>query len=257
MVRIDATKLVSMYRKMLEIRYFEETAVELYKAGKLPGFIHLYVGEEAVAVGVCSALGKDDYIVSTHRGHGHLIAKGARLDRMMAELFAKRTGYCKGKGGSMHIADFSIGVVGATGIVGSGIPIADGVALSQKMRGTGRVVVSFFGDGATNTGAFHESLNLASVWELPVVFVCENNLYAVSTAQAMHQRITDISERASSYGMPGTSVDGNDVLAVARAARSAVERARSNEGPSLVECRTSRRLKGPPICREQSRSATP
>ncbi|MBC7189324.1 pyruvate dehydrogenase (acetyl-transferring) E1 component subunit alpha, partial [Candidatus Aerophobetes bacterium] len=227
-------------RRMLEVRYFEEAAVELFQAGRLPGFLHSYLGEEAVAVGVCSALEKGDYITSTHRGHGHVIAKGASLEKMMAELFGKKTGYCKGKGGSMHIADFSIGVVGATGIVGSGIPIATGVALACKMKKTGQVVACFFGDGASNTGAFHEGLNLASVWDLPVIFVCENNLYAESTPQREHQKIKDVSIRAVSYNMPGVTVDGNDVIAVFNAAKKAVERARKGEGPTLIECKTYR-----------------
>jgi len=237
---IGREKLAHMYRKMLEVRYFEETAVKLFQAGRLPGFLHSYLGEEAVAVGVCSALEKEDYITSTHRGHGHVIAKGAQLDRMMAELYGKKTGYCKGKGGSMHIADFSIGVVGATGIVGSGIPIATGVALACKMKKTKRVVACFFGDGASNTGAFHEGLNLASVWDLPVIFVCENNLYAESTPQKEHQKIKDVSIRAGSYGIPGVTVDGNDVMAVFNAAREAVRRAREGEGPTLIECKTYR-----------------
>jgi len=240
MAEIKDKKLVEMYQKMLEIRYFEEAAMELFQAGKLPGFLHSYLGEEAVAVGVCSALRKDDYVTSTHRGHGHVIAKGARLDKMMAELFAKKTGYCKGKGGSMHIADFSIGIVGATGIVGSGIPVATGVALACKMRRSGQVVACFFGDGASNTGAFHEGLNLASVWDLPVIFVCENNQYAESTPQREHQKIKDVSIRAISYGIPGLNVDGNDVVAVFNAARKAVERAREGEGPTLIECKTYR-----------------
>jgi len=241
-MKVEHRKLVWMYRRMLQIRHFEEAAKDLFLRGELPGFLHSYIGQESVAVGVCAALRKDDYITSTHRGHGHVIAKGARLDRMMAELFGKRSGYCKGKGGSMHIADFSRGVVGATGIVGSGIPIANGVALAAKMRRTSQVVASFFGDGATNTGAFHEGLNLASVWDLPVVFVCENNLYAESTPQREHQKITDISLRADAYEMPGMSVDGNNVLSVYEVAARAVDRARAGQGPSLLECKTYRWL---------------
>ncbi len=188
-MQISKEKLREIYEKMLKIRYFEEKARELFTSGEIPGFLHSYLGEEAVATGVCAALEKDDYITSTHRGHGHVIAKGAKLDKMMAELFGKKTGYCKGKGGSMHIADFSIGVVGAIGIVGAGIPIANGVALASKMKKTKRVAVSFFGDGASNQGSFHEALNLASIWDLPVVFICENNSYAESTPQWQHQKI--------------------------------------------------------------------
>ncbi len=240
MIKIDSKKLVEMYRKMLEIRHFEQAAVKLFQSGMLPGFLHSYLGQEAVAVGVCSALQKSDYVLSTHRGHGHVIAKGAQLDRMMAELFAKKTGYCKGKGGSMHIADFSIGIVGATGIVGSGIPIANGVALAARMKKTAQVVACFFGDGASNTGSFHEGLNLASVWNLPVIFICENNCYAESTPQREHQKIKNVSVRATAYDIPGIAVDGNDVVAVFKAAQEAVNRAKSEKGPTLIECKTYR-----------------
>jgi len=233
-------KLKEIYEKMLKIRYFEEKARELFTSGEIPGFLHSYLGEEAVATGVCAALEKDDYITSTHRGHGHLIAKGAKLDKMMAELFGKKTGYCKGKGGSMHIADFSIGVVGAIGIVGAGIPIANGVALTSKLKKTGRVVACFFGDGASNQGAFHEALNLASVWDLPVVFICENNSYAESTPQWQHQKIKDVSIRAISYDIPGVTVDGNDVMAVLEATQKGVRRAREGKGPTLIEAKTYR-----------------
>ncbi|MBI1922717.1 pyruvate dehydrogenase (acetyl-transferring) E1 component subunit alpha [Candidatus Poribacteria bacterium] len=232
--------MFQMYRKMMEIRQFEEAASDLYQRGELPGFLHLYIGEEATAVGVCTNLNDDDYITSTHRGHGHLIAKGGKRHRMMAELFARTTGYCKGKGGSMHIADISLGILGANGVVGAGIPIATGAALSAKMRGAKRVAVSFFGDGATNQGAFHESLNLAAVWELPVVFVCENNQFGMGTPQREHQKVTDISIRATSYGMPGKRVDGNDILEVYDAAHEAVERARAGLGPTLIDCNTYR-----------------
>ncbi|MCK4617740.1 thiamine pyrophosphate-dependent dehydrogenase E1 component subunit alpha, partial [Candidatus Aerophobetes bacterium] len=201
---------------------------------------HSYIGEEAVAVGVCASLNRDDYITSTHRGHGHCIAKGADLKRMMAELYGKETGYCKGKGGSMHIADFSIGILGANGIVGGGIPIATGTALASQYLEDGRVTVCFFGDGASNQGGFHESLNLASLWKLPVVYVCENNLYAETTPQADHQPIRDVADRAKSYNMPGVIVDGNDVLAVYEKVNKAVERARAGRGPTLVECKTYR-----------------
>jgi pyruvate dehydrogenase E1 component alpha subunit len=229
-----------MYRRMLQIRFFEERVFELYGQNLVPGTIHLYTGEEAVAVGACAALRKDDYVTSTHRGHGHCIAKGADLKRTMAEILGKKTGYCKGKGGSMHIADFNIGMLGATAVVGAGLPIAVGAALSAQLRETGQVVVCFFGDGASNQGTFHESLNLASTWRLPVVFVCENNLYAMGTRQTKVMNIRNISDRAAAYGMLGTSIDGNDVLAVYRAATAAVDSARAGKGPTLIECKTYR-----------------
>lgn len=232
--------LVKMYRKMLEIRFFEEKVFGLYGQNLVPGTIHLYAGEEAVAVGVCNALSKDDYITSTHRGHGHCIAKGADLKRTMAEILGKTTGYCKGKGGSMHIADFSIGMLGATAVVGAGLPIAVGAGLSARLRKTGQVVACFFGEGASNQGTFHESINMASAWKLPVIFVCENNLYAMGTRQSRIMNIENIADRAVSYGIPGVSVDGNDVLAVYEAACVAVERARRGEGPTLIECKTYR-----------------
>ena len=233
-------KLVEMYRKMLEIRSFEERVFELYAQNLVPGTIHLYGGEEAVAVGVCSNLRKDDYITSTHRGHGHCIAKGAEPKRVMAEILGKQTGYCKGKGGSMHIADFSVGMLGATAVVGAGIPIAMGAGLSIKLRGTDQVVACFFGDGASNQGTFHEAINMAAVWKLPVIFVCENNLYAMGTRQSIVVLIGNIADRAVAYGIPGIAVDGNDVLAVHEATREAVERARKGEGPTLIECKTYR-----------------
>jgi len=233
-------QLLEMYRKMLTIRLFEEKLAQMFAEGAMPGIAHLYIGEEAMAVGVCSALRPDDYIVSTHRGHGHLIAKGGRPERMMAELFGRVDGYCKGKGGSMHIADLEIGILGAMGIVGSGGPIATGAALSAKMRGTDQVSVSFFGDGASNQGAVHEAANLAGAWKLPLIFVCENNGYAMSTPQSKHQAIRNVADRAAAYGFPGVVVDGNDVLAVYEAAAAAVARARAGEGPSLIEGKTYR-----------------
>ena len=229
-----------MYRKMVEIRLFEEKVFELYGQNLVPGTIHLYTGEEAIAVGVCSTLQKEDYITSTHRGHGHCIAKGAELKRTMAEILGKKTGYCKGKGGSMHIADFNIGMLGATAVVGAGLPIAVGAGLSVKLRGTDQVVACFFGEGASNQGTFHESINLASVWKLPVIFVCENNLYAMGTRQSRVMNIENIADRAVGYGIPGLVVDGNDVLAVYEATQKAVERARKGEGPTLIECKTYR-----------------
>jgi len=232
--------MVEMYQKMLEIRYFEEKVFELYGQNLVPGTIHLYAGQEAVAVGVCANLRKDDYITSTHRGHGHCIAKGGQLGKIMAEILGKKTGYCKGKGGSMHIADFSLGMLGATAVVGAGIPIAAGAGLSIKLRGTSQVVACFFGEGASNQGTFHEGINVASVWTLPVVFVCENNLYAMGTRQSRVMAVENVADRAVAYGIPGAVVDGNDVIAVYEAAHEAVKRAREGKGPTLIECKTYR-----------------
>lgn len=232
--------MVESYRKMVLIRKFEMCASKLFAQNKLPGFLHLYVGEEAVATSVCSALEVTDYITSTHRGHGHLIAKGGDVKKMMAELFAKETGYCKGKGGSMHISDRDKGILGANGIVGAGIPIATGAAFASKYKGDGRVAVSFFGDGAANRGTFHEALNMAAAFKLPAVFVCENNLFAISVCARYHMAISDISDRAAAYGMPGYSIDGNDVELVYETTKAAVERARRGEGPTLIECKTWR-----------------
>jgi len=237
---IEKKKLIEMYTTMVRIRTFEERAAKEFAAGKIPGFVHLYVGEESVATGACANLRPDDYITSTHRGHGHLIAKGGKTDRTMAELFGKKTGYCKGKGGSMHIADVDIGMLGANGIVGAGIPIAGGAALAAKMKGTDQVAICFFGDGATNTTRFHEGVNMASHWKLPVVYVIENNLWAMSTRTTDVSNITNITDRAAAYGIPAVAVEGNDVLAVYEAVGKAVARARKGEGPTLVECRTYR-----------------
>jgi pyruvate dehydrogenase E1 component alpha subunit len=233
-------KLAEMYLKMIQIRCFEEKVFELYGQNLVPGTIHLYAGEEAVAVGVCSNLKTSDYITSTHRGHGHCIAKGAELKQTMAEILGKKTGYCKGKGGSMHIADFKVGMLGATAVVGAGLPIAVGAGLSIKLRKTDQVVACFFGEGASNQGTFHESINLASAWSLPVIFVCENNLYAMGTRQSRIMNIENIADRAAAYGIPGMTVDGNDVLAVHEASQDAVNRARSGAGPTLIECKTYR-----------------
>jgi pyruvate dehydrogenase E1 component alpha subunit len=240
MLPIDKDTALKMYQTMMRIRMFEQRIMELFQQGQLPGFLHVSIGQEAVPTGVCAHLRPNDYISSTHRGHGDVIAKGARLDRMMAELYGKKTGYCKGKGGSMHIADLELGILGANGIVGAGIPIATGTALAFTMRRTDQVAVCFFGDGSTNTGAFHEGMNLASVWNLPVVFVCENNQFAESTPQRVHQKIKDISVRALSYDIPGETVDGMDVLEVYRVAGEAIARARAGGGPTLVECKTYR-----------------
>jgi TPP-dependent pyruvate/acetoin dehydrogenase alpha subunit len=239
-LELDKQKLLQMYRNMLRIRRFEERLAEESAQGNIPGLLHLYVGEEAVAVGACYTLRKEDYITSTHRGHGHCIAKGGDLRKMMAELFGKETGYCKGRGGSMHIAAPDIGIVGCSGIAGAGIPIAAGVGLSIKLRRTDQVCVSFFGDGSSNTGAFHEGMNLAARWELPVVYVLENNLYAISVPISKATRLKNISDRAAAYGMRGVVTDGMDVLSVYEAVMDAVGKARLGEGPTLVECKTYR-----------------
>jgi TPP-dependent pyruvate/acetoin dehydrogenase alpha subunit len=231
------------YRTMVTIRQFETMAGELHAAGKIPGFIHLSIGQEASAVGVCSCLRKDDYLTTTHRGHGHMIAKGADLNKMVAELFGKKTGYCKGKGGSMHIADFSIGILGANGVVAGGLPIIAGAGFSIKMRRTDQAAVCFFGDGASNRGPVHEVMNLAAIWRLPIIFVIENNQYASTTSQLDACSVKDICLRAAGYSMPGVAVDGNDVLCVRQAALQAVQRARRGEGPSLIENKTYR-IKG-------------
>ncbi|MFH1490923.1 MAG: thiamine pyrophosphate-dependent dehydrogenase E1 component subunit alpha [Pseudomonadota bacterium] len=239
-MKVGKGTLLELYTVMLKIRLFEERIVDLYARGLVPGLAHLYIGEEAVAAGACAPLREDDFITSTHRGHGHVIAKGAVLKPMMAELFGKKPGYCKGKGGSMHIADMNIGILGANGIAGGGLPIATGAGMSAKWRGTDQVSVCFFGDDASNNGTFHESLNLASLHKLPVIFMCENNLYGISVGQVKHQPIKDIAIRATSYDMPGVVVDGNDVLAVYEAMTKAVRRARAGEGPTLIECKTYR-----------------
>ncbi len=232
--------LLDLLVRMVRIREFEEAGGRLMEQGKIPGALHLYVGEEAVAAGVCASLNRDDYLTSTHRGHGHLIAKGGDFKPMYAELFGKAAGYCRGKGGSMHIADLDLGMLGANGIVGGGPPIAVGAAWTAKRRGRGQVAACFFGDGASNQGTVHEAMNMAALWELPVVFVCENNLYGEYTRQDRHQTVADVAERAASYGMPGVVVDGMDVMAVHEATHEAVARARSGGGPSLLEAKTYR-----------------
>lgn len=232
--------VLDLHRRMVRIRRFEERAGKLVESGDMPGFLHLYVGQEAVAAGVCSVLTDLDQITSTHRGHGHAIAKGADFRPMFAELYGKTTGYCKGRGGSMHIVDMNRGMLGANAIVGGGIPIAVGAAFASQYRGDGSVAVSFFGDGATNIGAFHESVNMAAILNLPVVFVIENNGYAEFTPQDRHVKLTDIAERATSYGIPGVIVDGMDVLAVREVALEAIERAKRGEGPTLIEAKTYR-----------------
>lgn len=237
---LDRETLREALFRMHLIRKFEETAEASYARGLVHGTMHLSIGQEASAVGAVLPLRADDYILSTHRGHGHCIAKGADPSRMLAEFFGKETGYCRGRGGSMHIADLEGGNLGANGIVAGGLPIAVGVGMSIKAQRNGRVCVVFFGDGATNEGAFHEALNMASIWKLPIVFVCENNKYAMSMDIAQAMAVRDVAQRAAAYAMPGTTVDGNDLAAVVAAAEAAIERARAGGGPSLVECKTYR-----------------
>ncbi len=232
--------LMDMHRRMVRIRLFEEAAGKLAEAAKLPGFLHLYVGQEAVAAGVCATLSDQDQITSTHRGHGHLVAKGGQFNPMMAELMGKATGYCKGKGGSMHISNLDVGMLGANGIVGAGAPIAVGAGFANKYKGNGNVAVAFFGDGSTNIGAFHEAANMACALRLPVLFICENNEYGEFTPRNKTMAITDIVDRAAGYGMPGVIVDGMDVVAVHEAAVEAAARARRGDGPSLIEAKTYR-----------------
>ena len=239
---LDKPLLLEIYRKMVSVRIFEETAADLFLKGQIPGFLHVYIGEEAVAAGVMAHLTNQDYISSTHRGHGHAVAKGARLDMMMAELHGKKTGYCHGKGGSMHIADLDLGILGANGIVGGGVPISTGAGLALKLKGTDRVCICFFGDGASNTGAFYEGVNLAAVWGLPVVFVCENNQYAESTPRAVHQKVKYVSDRAAAFNIPGVRMDGMDVFDVYEKTGEAVDLARKGQGPILLEALTYRFL---------------
>jgi pyruvate dehydrogenase E1 component alpha subunit len=232
--------LRDIHRRMVRIRHFEETAGKMMEDGKIPGALHLYVGQEAIAAGIMVHLADTDQITSTHRGHGHLIAKGGDFDRMFAELFGKATGYCKGKGGSMHICDMELGMLGANGIVGAGPPIAVGAAFANKFKDNGAVAVTFFGDGASNEGSVHEAANMAGLYKLPIVMVCENNGYGEYTAQRNHQAIVDVADRAAGYGMPGVVVDGMDAVAVYEAAGEAIDRARSGGGPTLLECKTYR-----------------
>ncbi len=232
--------LIEMLQMMHTIRYFEEKADELYALGKLHGTMHLSIGQEAVAVGAGKALRPDDYLLNTHRGHGHCIAKGADINLMMAEFMGKETGYCRGRGGSMHIADVSRNNLGANGVVGGGIPLAMGVGLSIKLRGSDQVVLGVFGDGASNQGVFHESLNMAAIWDLPVIFLCENNHYGLSMSVERSMRIKDIADRAAAYGLPGLAVDGNDVVAVYEAVKEATDAARQGRGPILIEAKTYR-----------------
>jgi pyruvate dehydrogenase E1 component alpha subunit len=232
--------LEGLYRRLYTIRVFETECIRLYRQGLIRGYFHPYLGEEAIAVGVCAALQREDYIVSTHRGHGHCIAKGAELKRMAAEVMGKETGYCRGRGGSMHIADLDTGNIGANGIVGGGIPIGVGAALGISIRGSEQVVGIFFSDGASNNGVFAESLNLAAIWDLPAIFVLENNHYAVSTPIEYSSRIVDLYRRAEGYGVTAATIDGNDVLKVYEQTREAAELCRAGKGPVLIECKTYR-----------------
>ena len=236
----DSRLLVEMLRRMLLIRRFEERVVEMAGNGEILGAVHPYIGQEAVAVGTCLALRDDGYMTGNHRSHGHPIAKGGDVKKAMAEILGKATGYCKGKGGSMHLADFSIGILGESGIVASSIPVAVGAALASKLRKHDRVAACFFGDGASNQGAFHESLNFAAVWKLPVIFVCENNQYGSPTHYRAAMTVENVSDRAAAYNIPGVLVDGQDVMAMYQAVSQAVDRARTGEGPTLVEGKTYR-----------------
>jgi TPP-dependent pyruvate/acetoin dehydrogenase alpha subunit len=237
---LNRQQQIEAYRRMLRIRKFEEAGTRLYQEGEIPGAYHASIGQEAAIVGACMALRDDDYITGTHRSHGHPIGKGAQLDGLMAELMGKVTGICRGRGGSMHLADSSVGILGESAIVGGGIPIAGGAALSIKARGTAQVSLTFFGDGAANQGTFHETINMAAIWKLPVIFFCENNRYAVTTSVMESHAQPDIAKHAAGYGIPGVIVDGQDVTAVYQATRVAVERARRDEGPTLIEAKTYR-----------------
>lgn len=237
---VDPATRLALYRTMITIRLFEQRVAREFRTGEIPGFVHMYIGEEAVAAGVCANLDDSDYVTSTHRGHGHCIAKGCDLAAMMAEIYGREDGLCRGRGGSMHIAEFSRGMLGANAIVGGGIAIATGAGLASVVRGSGQVAASFFGDGAANQGVFHESINLAAIWKLPVLYVCENNGFAESTPAAYASSVPDLATRAAAYGIPGIAIDGADVLDVYLAAREAVRRARAGEGPTLLEIKTYR-----------------
>jgi len=237
---LSKTKLKELYNTLLKVRRVEERLLDIFASGDIPGFIHVSVGQEAIATGVCAALATEDTVFTTHRGHGHTLAKGMDLNKFMAEVYGRSDGSCKGRAGSMHVASKDAGVAGANGIVGAGMPISLGTAFASLYRGEQQVTVAFFGDGASNEGAFHESLNLAALWNLPVVFVCENNSWAQFTPQSSYMKLDRVSDRAASYGMPGETVDGADVEAVYEAAVRAVKRARDGEGPTLLECKTNR-----------------
>ncbi|OGO20607.1 MAG: pyruvate dehydrogenase (acetyl-transferring) E1 component subunit alpha [Chloroflexi bacterium RBG_16_50_9] len=233
-------QLNELYRVMVRIRTFEERVAREFATGNIPGMVHPYSGQEAIAAGACAILQPDDYITSTHRGNGHLIAKGAQTDRMMAEIYGRKTGYNKGKGGCLHIASVELGILGANGMVGGGITIATGAALSAQIRGTDQVAICFLGDGACNRGTFHEAINLAACWDLPVIYIIENNMYAGDTPVTSSCKLAELSKRAKAYGIPGQTVDGNDVLAIYEAVNKAVIRARKGKGPTLIECKTYR-----------------
>jgi len=237
---INKEKMIDMYKKMTQTRILEERLQELHTKGLTKGPIHLCIGQEAVGIGACAALRKNDYITSTHRGHAHYIGKGIELNKLVAEIFGKSTGYCKGKAGHMLVADVSMGLVGGCGIVGGMLPIAVGEGLSIKMRGTDQVVVCFFGDGATNTGAFHEALNLAAIWKVPVIFLCEHNSYGLTVPATKHLSIKNIADRAKSYNISGKIVDGNDIIAVYQVMSETVEKVRNGGGPILIEAKTYR-----------------
>jgi TPP-dependent pyruvate/acetoin dehydrogenase alpha subunit len=239
-MELKTQQLLDLFQTMIKIRRFEERVSQLFADGYIPGFLHLYIGQEAVATGVCANLSKDDYITSTHRGHGHCIAKGADVKKMMAELFGKQTGYCKGKGGSMHVADVELGILGANGIVGAGLPIAVGAGLSAKLNGNRQVAVAFFGEGAAGTGYFHEALNMSSVLKLPVIFLCESNQYAEFTPRSTHLPVQTVAERSSAYGIEGFCVDGNNVQEVFSKLAPIIESVRNGDGPVIVECFTNR-----------------
>ena len=239
-MKLTNEQLIEILRRMMRIRHFEEKASELVKSGELPGSVHVSIGEEGTMVGACMALRPDDYEIGTHRSHGHPIAKGASLNPLMAELLGRKTGVNHGKGGSMHLADFSVGSLGESSIVGSGLPVAAGAALGAKMLGNKRVCICFFGDGASNQGTFHEALNMAAIWKLPVIYLCENNGYAVTTPASYSVSVEDIADRAHGYGIPGVVVDGQDPIAVYEAVSQAAERARADLGPTLIEAKTYR-----------------
>jgi pyruvate dehydrogenase E1 component alpha subunit len=236
----DRDRLQRLYHDMLLIRRFEEVVNELYLQGHIPSTLHLYIGQEAVAVGVCAALRPDDYLLSTHRPHGHALAKGVSPGAILAELYGKATGTCKAKGGSMHVGDINLGMFPAIAIVGGNVPLAAGAAFASRMLKTGRVTACFFGEGAINEGAWHEGVNAAAIWDLPIIFVCENNLYAASTPVQAVVKTATVAERARGYGIHGVTIDGNDVLAVLQATQQAVDRARAGQGPTLIECLTYR-----------------
>ena len=235
-----AAPLLGIYEQMLRIRRCEEKSLEMHAARQIPGNLHPYIGQEAVAAGACACLRPEDYIVSTHRGHGHVLAKGGTMKRLLAELLGKGTGYNKGKGGTLHVQSVEVGMLGTISLVGGGLPLGLGGGLAAKVKGTDQVTVVFFGDGAANQGTFHECLNMASLWRLPVIFICENNLYAMSVAVGVSTSVQDIGSRASAYDMPGVTLDGNDAVAVFETVQSAVARARKGEGPTLIECKTYR-----------------